>query len=179
MESLINIWNNREKALIVWILIVLVCIVVSKNLRPSFLSVLKALFARKIAPAMLVMLAYISLVVFAAYKLHYWDISLLKDTVIWGLGTAFIMFMHYDKVNTERKYFKKVLLDNVKLVVLLEFIINLYVFNFVVEFLLVPVLFPQCLLFQVRNRNISRPRNYSNLFWLSMAFPSLFLLSSR
>ena len=141
MESLINIFNNREKALIVWILIVLVCIIVSKSLRPPFLTVLKALFARKIATAMLAMLVYISLVVFAAYKLHYWDISLLKDTIIWGLGTAFIMFMHYDKVNTERKYFKKVLLDNVKFVVLLEFIINLYVFNFVVEFLLVPVLF--------------------------------------
>jgi hypothetical protein len=49
--------------------------------------------------------------------------------------------MNYDKANTEGKYFKKVLLDNVKLVVLLEFIINLYDFNFVVEFLLVPVLF--------------------------------------
>ncbi len=141
MESFINIFNNREKALIVWILIVLVCIVVSKSFRPPFLSVLKALFARKIAIAMFVMLAYISLVVFAAYKLHVWDISLLKDTIIWGLGTAFIMFMNYDKANTERKYFQKVLLDNVKLVVLLEFIINLYIFNFVVEFLLVPVLF--------------------------------------
>ncbi len=87
------------------------------------------------------MLVYISLVVFAAYTMHLWDISLLKDTIIWTLGTAFIMFVNINKVNKESKYFKKVLLDNVKLVVLLAYIINLYVFNFVVEFLLVPVLF--------------------------------------
>lgn len=87
------------------------------------------------------MLAYISLVVFAAYKLHVWDISLLKDTIVWVLGTALVMFINYDKAYQESKYFKKVLLDNVKLVVFLEFIINLYVFNLVVEFLLVPILF--------------------------------------
>lgn len=87
------------------------------------------------------MLAYISLVVFAAYSLHVWDSSLLKDTIIWVMGTAFVMLINIDKVNTEKKYFQKVLLDNIKLIGLLEFITNLYVFNFVVELLLVPVLF--------------------------------------
>src|SRR6266536_6295875 len=119
--SFVDIFNNREKALIVWILIVLVCIVVSKNFRPPFLSVLKALFSRKIVTPLFVMLVYISLVVFIAYTVRFWDISLLKDTIIWGLGTACIMFFNYDKVNTESKYFKKVLLDSVKLVVVHEF----------------------------------------------------------
>src|SRR5436190_6396194 len=122
MENFINIFNNREKALIIWLLIVLVCILASKNFRTPFLSVLKALFARKIVIALLIMLAYISLVVFAAYSVRFWDISLLKDTVMWGFGTACIMFFNYDKVNTENKYFKTMLLDSVKLVVVLEFI---------------------------------------------------------
>jgi hypothetical protein len=141
MENLINIFNNREKALIIWALIVLVVLLVNKSFRPPFLAVLKALFASKVAIGLFVMLAYISVVVFAAYEAHFWDISLLKDTIMWVLGTACIMFMNYDKVITERKYFHKVLLDNIKLVVLLEFITNLYVFNLVVELLLVPVLF--------------------------------------
>jgi hypothetical protein len=141
MENLINVFNNREKALIIWLLIALVCILISKNFRPPFLSLLKVLFATKIAIALLVMLAYISLVVFAAYTVLFWDISLLKDTIIWVLGTAVIMFVNYDKAIKESHYFKKVLQDNVKLVVLLEFIINFYVFNLVVELLLVPVLF--------------------------------------
>jgi hypothetical protein len=141
MENIINFFNNREKALIIWILIVFVCMLVYKNSRTPFLSMLKALFASKVTIGLLVMLAYISLVVFAAYKVHFWDISLLKDTIMWVVGTAFIMFFNYDKANTESHYFKKVLLDNVKFVVFLEFITNLYVFSFIAEFLLVPVLF--------------------------------------
>src|SRR2546421_9768941 len=141
MEYIVNFFNNREKALIIWILIVLVLLLANKDIRPSFLSVLKALFATKIVIALLVMLAYISLVVFAAYTVHFWDLSLLKDTIMWVLGTAVIMFVNYDKAIKESHYFKKVLLDNVKLVILLEFIINFYVFNLVVELLLVPVLF--------------------------------------
>ena len=140
MDNLINVFNNREKALLIWLVIALVYVLISKNLRPPFFAVLKVLFARKIVTALLAMLAYISLIVFAAYTVHFWDISLLKDTIFWVLGTAFIMFMNTDKVTTEGKYFKKVLLDSVKLVVFLEFIINLYVFNLVVELLLVPVL---------------------------------------
>ena len=141
MEAYINFFNNREKALIIWALIALMFILVNKDIRKSFLAVLKALFASKIAICLLLMLAYISLIVFAAYKAHVWDISLLKYTAIWVLGTAFILFMNTNKVTEEKKYFKKVLLDNVKLVVLLEFIINLYVFNLVVELILIPVLF--------------------------------------
>jgi hypothetical protein len=141
MEYIINFFNNREKALIIWIVAVSVFLLINKNFRPSFLAVLKAFLARKIVTALLIMLAYISLIVFAAYELHVWDLSLLKDTIVWVLGTALVMFINYDKAYKEEKYFKDVLLDNVKLVVFLGFLINLYVFNLVVELLLVPVLF--------------------------------------
>src|SRR5438034_9322383 len=45
------------------------------NFRPPFLSVLKALFSRKMVTPLFVMLVYISLVVFAAYTVRFWDIS--------------------------------------------------------------------------------------------------------
>lgn len=119
MENFIHFFNNREKALIIWVLIVLVVLLIKKDIRPSFLALLKALLARKIVTVLLIMLVYIALVIFAAYSAHLWDISLLKDTILWVLGTAFIMFMNYDQTNKERKYFQKVVLDNVKLVALL------------------------------------------------------------
>ena len=140
MQIILTVFNNRELALIIWILIALACLLISKSIRPSFLAVMKAFLARKIVTVILLMLAYISLVVYVAYSFHLWDFSLLKDTIVWCLGTAFVMFYNYDKVNTEKKYFKNVLLDNLKLAVFLQFIINLYVFNIVVELILVPVL---------------------------------------
>jgi hypothetical protein len=181
MEYVVNFFNNREKALIIWGLIVLVLLLVKKDIRPTFLLLLKTLFVSKIATALLIMLAYVSLVVFAAYNVHVWDISLLKDTIMWVLGTAVIMFVNYDKAIKESHFFKKVLLDNVKLVVLLEFIINFYVYNLVVELLLVPVLFivGALLAYSVPKRNISRSRTCCNSYWLSLAFSLLLMLAYR
>jgi len=123
----------------------------------------------------LVMLAYISLVVFAVYEVHFWDISLLKDTIMWMLGTAVIMFVNYDKVIKESHYFKKVLLDNVKLIVLLEFIINFYVFNLVVELLLVPVLFFIVALLAVSDTK-KEYKQVKNVLQFLMALFSIFLI---
>jgi len=87
------------------------------------------------------MLLYVSLIVYFLKKIGLWDIGLLKDTVLWFFGVAFIMVINFNKVSENEYYFRKVLLDNLKLVVLLEFIINLYVFSLAVEIILLPVLF--------------------------------------
>ncbi|MCK4445749.1 MAG: hypothetical protein KAW56_01565 [Candidatus Marinimicrobia bacterium] len=67
--------------------------------------------------------------------------TLLKDTIFWIFGVAFIMLMNVNKANENEHYFKTLILDNVKLVIILEFIMNLYVFNFIVELILIPILF--------------------------------------
>ncbi len=175
MEPFINFFNNREKALIIWIVIVIVFFLINKNFRPSFLAVLKAFLARKIVTALLIMLAYITLVVFAASSLHIWDVSLLKDTIIWLFGTAVIMFVHYDKALKEKHFFKNVLLDNIKLAVFLQFIINWHVFNLVVEFLLVPVLFFIFALLAVASRK-KEYQPVTNILQFLLAFYGIFLL---
>lgn len=141
MAFILNFFNNREKALIIWIVIGTVIVLANKAFRPSALAVLKAFFARKIVTVLLIMLTYIALVVFVAYRVHLWNVLLLKDTIVWVVGTAFIMFANYERVANESHFFKNVLLDNVKLAVFVQFIINWYVFNLVVELILVPILF--------------------------------------
>ncbi|MGH7202877.1 MAG: hypothetical protein ACREHC_00350 [Candidatus Levyibacteriota bacterium] len=141
MQIFIDVFNNREKALIIWIVIALVYMLLNKDIRKSFMLVVKAILSKKIAIALAAMLIYISSIVFAAYKVHFWDSSLLKDTVFWIIGTAFVMFINFDKANKDGNYFKKVLVDSLKFVILLEFIINLYVFPFFVELILIPILF--------------------------------------
>jgi hypothetical protein len=175
MEYIVNFFNNREKALIIWGLIIVVFLLINKNFRPSFLAVLRAFFVRKIVTPLLIMLVYIALVVFAAYTLHVWDVSLLKDTIIWVLGTAVIMFVHYEKAVKERHFFKNVLLDNIKLAVFLQFIINWYVFNLAVELLLVPVLFFIIALLAVASTK-KEYKPVMNLLQFLLAMYGIFLL---
>jgi len=137
----IDTFNNREKAIIVWLVIFLVWALLQKNVRSSFLGVLKALFQKKILTVLVAMLLYVGLVVFIFYKIQFWDVFLVKDTVFWILGVAFILLMNANKATQDKHYFRKILLDNLKLILVLEFIINLYTFNLWIELILVPLLF--------------------------------------
>jgi hypothetical protein len=64
---------------------------------------------------------------------------MLKDSIYWAFGVGFILIMNSNKAIEEEQYFKKLLRDNFKLILILEFIIGLYVFGLVTEFILMPV----------------------------------------
>lgn len=66
---------------------------------------------------------------------------MIKDTILWFFGVAFVMLINSIKATEYERYFKNVILDNLKLIVLLEFITNLYVFNLAVELIFMPILF--------------------------------------
>jgi hypothetical protein len=141
----ISVFNNREKAIIAWGIVLLVCLLCIKDIRriigESFFSLLKNLFLGKVGVALSTVTLYVVLIVFLVYNIRLWDISMLKDTIVWFLGTAFIRFINVNNVTKEDNYFKNVILDNLRLVVVLEFIINLYVFNLWGELVLIPITF--------------------------------------
>jgi len=55
------------------------------------------------------------------------------------LGSAFVTFFNLNKVAEDEHYFKNVILDNIKFVLILEFIINFYSFNFAIELVVIPI----------------------------------------
>jgi hypothetical protein len=63
---------------------------------------------------------------------------MLKDSVYWTFGVGFIMLMNSNEFIKEEHYFKKILQDNFKLMLILEFIVGLYVFGLITEFILMP-----------------------------------------
>lgn len=134
-------FNDREKAVIIWLLIFLVWALFRENIRTSILDVLKALFQKKLVVVLAAMLLYVVLTVFLFYKIQLWDFLLIKDTVFWLLGTAFVLLMNANKATQNEHYLKEILLDNLKLILVLEFIVNLYTFSLWVEIIFMPLLF--------------------------------------
>ena len=86
------------------------------------------------------MFLYVALIVWLFYKVQFWNASLIKDTVLWLFTSAFILLMDIDKVNKNEYHFRKLLFDNLKLILVLEFIINLYTFSLWIEMILMPSL---------------------------------------
>ena len=93
--------------------------------------------------------------VYIFYRFRLWDTSFINDTIVWIVGVAFVMYLNVNRVNND-EFFKKTIIDNLKLIIVLEFIINLYVFNFWVELFLVPLI---AILVGVMGISSSNPEN--------------------
>ena len=132
--------NNRDISLAIWISLIFIWAISQKAVRKSFANVLKALAARVILISWTVMLAYIALIVYLLYLSQIWEIGNLKDTVYWLFGSGFVFYLNINQIRREG-YIRKAVVDSLKVLVLIEFIVNLYVFNIWVELiLLVPIL---------------------------------------
>jgi hypothetical protein len=139
MDKILNNLSTREIAWAIWILIPLIACMFGKDIRKSIFSVLKALFAWQISISLLAFFLHTSIYVFILFKLGLWNISLLKDTIIWTLSFGFISLININKVNSS-KYFKNVLIDAVKWTIGIEFIANFFTFSLTKELILAPIL---------------------------------------
>lgn len=67
-----------------------------------------------------------------------WDMTVLKETIYWAIGTALVMFGSVNKVSSVKGLYKQTAKDTLKVVIFLEFFIGFYVFPLWIELLLVP-----------------------------------------
>jgi hypothetical protein len=134
-------FNNRELAIIFWLSLLLICILFNKNIRKSIGGLLKAFINTKMLLLFSFMTLYVILIILFLHHIDIWAISAVKDTIIWFLFIAVVMVMNTNKANEDPRYFNKVLIDNIKLTIFLEFMINFYVFNIVIEIIMTPIMF--------------------------------------
>lgn len=138
MSNINKFLDNRELAILVWLIIFLFWTLTKKNIRESISEIMKVFFQKVIFISTCLMLFYIGSIVYIFYQFGLWDFTLLSETIMWVIGVAFVMYSNSYKVKNI-EYFKNVLIDTLKLTVVIEFIVNLYVFNFWIELILVPV----------------------------------------
>jgi hypothetical protein len=71
--------------------------------------------------------------------IRFWDITAIKDTLIWTFGSAVVILMKISNTKDTTLQFKDAVIENIKLIVILEFILNLYSFPLIIELILVPI----------------------------------------
>lgn len=135
-----DVFTNRELAIIIWTGILLIVLLIKKQIRASIFSVIKSALNPKILAYFLSFLVYFSLVLYFFYDLGYWNLSNLKDSIIWfifsGLPIGFIAATGKMK----NGFWKSLIVKNLKLTVLVEFIVNLFTFSLLFELIIVPII---------------------------------------
>jgi hypothetical protein len=139
-DRILGILDNREWALVFWVLVLAIFVMAYRPTRSQLPSLLKQLFWSPIGVALLAMTVYMSLLLLIAKRVHAWDLSLLKGTLLWYFGVATVMFFSAHEASKGSRSFRSLVLTNLQFAIVLEFIVNLYVFNIFVELLLVPIL---------------------------------------
>ncbi len=140
MNNLFNIFSTREVALVIWFLVFLIFVSRTKDVRHSIVGVIKAFFDRKLIVAFSTLLLYILFIILILSYIGFWDISLLKDTVLWPLFSGIVLFMNINKVENVN-YFSKLIKDNIKIIAIWEFLFNFYTLSLVWELVFIPIVF--------------------------------------
>jgi len=138
-----DVLNNREWAILIWLIALLMYVVFMPKMEPvrhSALKTLKCFFVWKIQALLLLALFYVSLVVYFLHEMSLWHIGQLKNTLIWFIAVAFLSFFDLDKYKKNSGLFKRTILDSIKLITLVEFLISFYVLPILAELIFFPIL---------------------------------------
>lgn len=136
-----DFFNTREIAAIIWVVTIFIIIMSYDKSRRSIIDLLKAFFNRYILIPSFLMLLYVALAVLFSYQIGLWKYSLIKDTLYWVFGTGFIyLFRSATNADNDDHYFKNLILENLKLALIIEFIVNLYTFSLWIELIMFPVI---------------------------------------
>ena len=86
------------------------------------------------------MIIYTAIFVRLLTLINLWIPLLLKDTILWFCFSGASVALNYGASHKNDNIFKKIVLGNIKIVIILEFIVNTFTFSFLMEFILVPII---------------------------------------
>lgn len=137
--NVLEYFNNREIAIFVWLLAFSLYVLRIKKVRGSLAGVFKAIASVKIIIPVMLLAVYIGSIAYFLSRLGLWNIALVKDTIFWFCSAGMITMFKYVTAKKGDIPIKELLLDNLKFIVILEFIMNTFTFAIWAELLIVPV----------------------------------------
>lgn len=134
-----TILSTREWATVIWAIIFFVYVIMHKQIRESFWRVVKIFFGSKLIILWGIIFLYVLGITLIFYHLPFWDNIYIKDIVVWFVFSGMMYCMNAVSNEADEEYIKKVLKDNFKLAIILEFIISTFTFNIWIELIIIPV----------------------------------------
>lgn len=130
--------SNREIATAIWLAILLAHAFTKTDVRQASARVVELFVHPKILVPVMVLLAYTAGVTWILFRVGLWVPSLLKDTVLWFTLTGFGVFMSAVTSNSPDRVIASSIRDSLKVVVVLEFLVNAHTYSLLAELIFVP-----------------------------------------
>ena len=154
-----SILSTREWATLIWGCIFMLYLLCHKEIRKSFWNVIVAFFDKKLRILWEIILLYVLTITMVFCYLPIWENIYIKDIIIWFLFSGLIYCMNAVSSEADETYIKKILKDNLKFTMILEFFMSTFTFNIWIELAIIPVI----TIITVMNVIAERKEEYKNV----------------
>ena len=138
-NGFIALFSTREIASALWLGIILLVFMSYKDVRQSMWQVVRAFCCRYILVVTFILLAYVVGVVWSLHATGAWTTTILKETIIWFIFSGLALTFNLATKENNEGLFKTIMVNNLKLIVVLEFLIGTYTFSLLSELIFVPM----------------------------------------
>jgi hypothetical protein len=135
-----GLFNTREIASAFWLLIFSVWALRKPDIRRAIYRIGQLFCHLKILLPIFLMSVYVWAIIAGLNAIGIWQADLLKDAIIWFCFGAVAMLARFVTADRPGNAFRETMADSLKVVIVVEFLVNTYTFSLAVEFVLVPTL---------------------------------------
>ena len=135
-----SILSTREWATLIWGCIFMLYVLCHSEIRKSLWNVIVIFFDKKLRILWKIILLYVLTITMVFCYLPIWENIYIKDIIIWFLFSGLIYCMNAVSSEADETYIKKILKDNLKFTMILEFCMSTFTFNIWIELAIIPVI---------------------------------------
>ncbi|ALE05208.1 hypothetical protein AL755_06475 [Arthrobacter sp. ERGS1:01] len=141
LPEMLDYMSTRELSMSIWTLILLLVLLLWPATRASIKDAVRSMLHWKVSLSFALYTTYLASAVWLMWSLHLWDQELLGGTVIWLLGSGFILLGNaVTEAPKQHHFFKGAVLDSLRVVAVVEFAVAARPFAIGTELWLVPAL---------------------------------------
>lgn len=141
VNTILASFNNRDRAFLVWLFVIFVFIYLKfPNISRQLKQLLRAFIQKNILIVVLMLLLNTIISVYILKKIGFWDYGQFRNTIWWFFGVGFINIFRAVESRDIKSFKKNIIKDNLKILLVIEFFINVYTLSFVLELILLPII---------------------------------------
>lgn len=126
--------------MLIWLILFIGWGLLKEPIRKALIQAVRAFFVRKIMILVALMLTYTVALVLILRHAALWTTAQMTATIFWTVSVAFVALMNVATITEDEHYFKKSALEQIQLLAVFEFVVNVYAFSLLIELIVVPVL---------------------------------------
>ena len=136
-----SILSTREWATLIWGCIFMLYVLCHREDKKKFVECHSISFLdKKLRILWEIILLYVLTITMVFCYLPIWENIYIKDIIIWFLFSGLIYCMNAVSSEADETYIKKILKDNLKFTMILEFFMSTFTFNIWIELAIIPVI---------------------------------------